>query len=64
MDESKNDGIVVFWRDAWELLAIPGFGSPKMEAAISSAMLGLGCSGGGGGGAAEKGPCYLKSPPS
>jgi hypothetical protein len=47
MDESKNDGIVVLSRDVWELLAIPGFGSPKMPAAISSAMLGLGCSRGG-----------------
>jgi hypothetical protein len=31
----------------WELLAILGFGSPKMLAANSSTMLGLGCSGGG-----------------
>jgi hypothetical protein len=64
MDESKNDGIVLFWIDAWELLAIAGFGSPKMEAAISSATLGLGYSGWGGGGDAEEGPWCPKSPPS
>jgi hypothetical protein len=48
------------------LFAIPGFGSPKMEAAISSAILGLGCSGGGGdgGGAAKDGSCCPKAPPS
>jgi hypothetical protein len=37
-----------------------------MEAAISSAILGLGCSGGvgGGGGATKDGPCYPKAHPS
>jgi hypothetical protein len=54
MDESKNGGIVVFRRDVWELLAIPGFGSPKMLAVKSSVMLDLGCSGGG---AAKEGSC-------
>jgi hypothetical protein len=45
------------------LLTILGFGSPMMEAAISSATLGLDCSGGGGGGggATKEGSCYPKS---
>jgi hypothetical protein len=46
----------------WELLAISGCRSPKMLAANSSAMLGLGYSGGGG--ASKEGPYCSKSPPS
>jgi hypothetical protein len=53
MDESNNGGIVVFGRNAWELLAISGFRSPKMLAVNSSTMLGLGYSRGG---AIEDGP--------
>jgi hypothetical protein len=60
MDESKNGGIVVWW-GARELLAILGFGSPKIEVVISSATLGLGFSGGGG--ATKEGPCCPKLPP-
>jgi hypothetical protein len=62
MEETKNGGIVVWWRDARVLLAIPGFGSPKIEVTISSAILGLGCSGRGGGGVAKEGSCCPKSP--
>jgi hypothetical protein len=64
MDESNNDGIVVWESEVWELLAILGRGSPKIPAANWSAMLGLGCSGGGGeGGISKEWPCYPNSPP-